>query len=75
MTSTFDRIKLLVRHSVYYRFDATDWGMLILGAIIAREYGLPCITGIPDATTLIQTGDEITVDGFLGIVTIGESRI
>lgn len=50
-------------------------GMLIHGAIIAREYGLPCITGIPDATTLIQTGDEITVDGFLGIVTIGESRI
>jgi phosphohistidine swiveling domain-containing protein len=46
-------------------------GMLIHGAIIAREYGLPCITGIPDATTLIQTGDEITVDGYLGIVTVG----
>ena len=46
-------------------------GMLIHGAIIAREYGLPCITGIPDATTLIQTGDEITVDGYLGIVTLG----
>ncbi|MCG6908955.1 MAG: hypothetical protein LJE94_02390, partial [Deltaproteobacteria bacterium] len=25
-------------------------GMLIHGAIIAREYGLPCITGVPDAT-------------------------
>jgi pyruvate,water dikinase len=46
-------------------------GMLIHGAIIAREYGLPCITGIPDATTLIKTGDEITVDGYLGIVTVG----
>jgi len=46
-------------------------GMLIHGAIIAREYGLPCITGIPDATTLIRTGDEITVDGYLGIVTVG----
>ena len=45
-------------------------GMLIHGAIIAREYGLPCITGIPDATSLIHTGDEITVDGFLGVVTI-----
>ncbi|MFZ0450431.1 MAG: PEP/pyruvate-binding domain-containing protein [Desulfatiglandaceae bacterium] len=50
-------------------------GMLIHGAIIAREYGLPCITGIPDATTLIQTGDEITVDGYLGIVTIGKTGI
>jgi pyruvate,water dikinase len=45
-------------------------GMLIHGAIIAREYGLPCVTGITDATSLIATGDEISVDGFLGIVTI-----
>ena len=27
-------------------------GMLIHGAIIAREYGIPCITGVPDATQL-----------------------
>jgi len=50
-------------------------GMLIHGAIIAREYGLPCVTGIPDATQLIQTGDEITVDGYLGIVTLGETGL
>ena len=47
-------------------------GMLIHGAIIAREYGLACVTGVPDATTLIRTGDYLTVDGFLGIVTIGK---
>ena len=46
-------------------------GMLIHGAIIAREYGLPCVTGVPDATSLIHTGDRITVDGYLGIVIIG----
>lgn len=45
-------------------------GMLIHGAIIAREYGIPCITGIHMATDLIKTGDTITVDGYLGIVTI-----
>jgi pyruvate,water dikinase len=50
-------------------------GMLIHGAIIAREYGLPCITGIPDATTLIETGDQITVDGYLGIVTLGDAGL
>jgi len=50
-------------------------GMLIHGAIIAREYGLPCITGVPDATNLIHTGDDITVDGYLGIVTLGETKI
>lgn len=46
-------------------------GMLIHGAIIAREYGLPCVTGIPDVTSLIRTGDRITVDGYLGIVIVG----
>lgn len=45
-------------------------GMLIHGAIIAREYGLPCVTGVPDATTRIATGDELTVDGYYGLVVI-----
>jgi rifampicin phosphotransferase len=45
-------------------------GMLIHGAIIAREYGLPCVTGVPDVTSLITNGREITVDGYLGIVTV-----
>jgi len=46
-------------------------GMLIHGAIIAREYGLACVTGVPKATAFIQTGDTVTVDGYLGIVTVG----
>lgn len=50
-------------------------GMLIHGAIIAREYGLPCVTGIPDVTKLIQDGDEVTVDGYLGIVIIGADEL
>ncbi len=45
-------------------------GMLIHGAIIAREYGLPCVTGVPDATATISDGDTLTVDGYLGIVTV-----
>jgi pyruvate,water dikinase len=45
-------------------------GMLIHGAIIAREYGLPCVTGVPQATTLISDGDRLVVDGYLGIVTV-----
>ena len=50
-------------------------GMLIHGAIIAREYGIPCVTGIPDATSLISNGTRVTVDGFLGIVIIGETSL
>lgn len=45
--------------------------MLIHGAIIAREFGIPCVNGIPNATTLISNGEHVTVDGHLGIVTLG----
>ncbi len=45
-------------------------GMLIHGAIIAREYGIPCVTGVPDAAELIHTADRVTVDGYLGVVTV-----
>ena len=45
-------------------------GVLIHGAIIARECGLPCVTGVPDATQRIRTGDDLSVDGYLGIVVI-----
>jgi rifampicin phosphotransferase len=48
-------------------------GMLIHGAIIAREYGLPCVTGVANVTELVRTGDLVTVDGFLGLVTIGSA--
>jgi len=41
-------------------------GMLSHGAIIAREFGLPCVVGIKDATRLIQHGDHLTVDGDAG---------
>jgi pyruvate,water dikinase len=50
-------------------------GMLIHGAIIAREYGLPCVTGVPDLTHYVKTGDLVTVDGFLGLVIIGEPTL
>lgn len=46
-------------------------GMLIHGAIIAREYGLPCVTGVPEASSLIKNGDRVSVDGYLGLVTVG----
>jgi len=50
-------------------------GMLIHGAIIAREYGIPCVTGIADAAKLIRTGDWVTVDGHMGIVIIGDPSL
>lgn len=46
-------------------------GMLIHSAIIARELGIPCINGIENVVELLHDGDWVTVDGYLGILTIG----
>ena len=46
-------------------------GMLIHGAIIARELGIPCVNGIARVVELLKDGDWVTVDGHLGIVTVG----
>jgi pyruvate,water dikinase len=46
-------------------------GMLIHGAIIARELGIPCVNGIANAVELLEDGEIVTVDGYLGIVTVG----
>lgn len=43
-------------------------GMLSHGAILAREYGLPTVVGIPAATQLIRTGQRVTVNGDRGLV-------
>jgi rifampicin phosphotransferase len=41
------------------------------GAIVAREYGIPAVVGVPDAAKRIRTGEEITVDGSSGVVSVG----
>jgi pyruvate,water dikinase len=46
-------------------------GMLIHGAIIARELGIPCVNGVSDAILSVAEGAILTVDGYLGIVTVG----
>jgi phosphohistidine swiveling domain-containing protein len=38
------------------------------GAVVAREYGIPAVVGVPDATSLIVTGQGVTVDGAAGTV-------
>jgi rifampicin phosphotransferase len=43
-------------------------GMMSHGAVVAREYGIPAVVGVPDATTRISTGDLITVDGSTGAI-------
>jgi pyruvate,water dikinase len=41
-------------------------GLISHGAVIAREYGLPCIVGVEGALKLFKTGDIILFDSELG---------
>ncbi len=45
-------------------------GMLSHGAILAREYGIPTVVGIRNATERIATGQTICVNGDCGVVQI-----
>ena len=50
-------------------------GMLSHGAIIAREFGIPSVVGVKDATRLIAHGASITVDGDRGIVHVAVTGV
>jgi pyruvate,water dikinase len=45
-------------------------GTLTHGAVVAREYGIPAIVGVREATTKLQTGQRVRVDGNRGIIEI-----
>jgi len=45
-------------------------GLMTHGAVIAREYGLPAVVGVQDATRLIGDGQRIRVHGTDGYVEI-----
>ncbi len=45
-------------------------GIMSHAAIVAREYGLPAVLGLGDATKSIKTGERVRVDGSAGVVTI-----
>ncbi|MGI5916576.1 MAG: PEP/pyruvate-binding domain-containing protein [Anaerolineae bacterium] len=56
-------------------------GFLSHGATVAREYGIPTVANVRDATTRIASGDIIRVDGSTGQVIVcqsaakGEARV
>ncbi|WP_346772232.1 PEP/pyruvate-binding domain-containing protein [Auritidibacter ignavus] len=45
-------------------------GVLSHAAIVAREYGIPAVLGVVGATTRIEDGSRITIDGSAGTVTL-----
>lgn len=45
-------------------------GLMTHGAVIAREYGLPAVVGVENATRLIKDGQRIRVHGAEGYIEI-----
>ena len=48
-------------------------GMMTHGAVVAREYGLPAVVGVHEATRRLYTGQRVRVDGSSGqVVLLGD---
>ena len=45
-------------------------GLLSHAAIVSREFGIPCIVGTGNATSILKDGDQVEVDATNGIVKI-----
>lgn len=45
-------------------------GLMTHGSVVAREYGIAAVVGVPEATTRIKTGDRIRINGDAGYVEI-----
>ncbi|XP_070544378.1 rifampicin phosphotransferase-like isoform X2 [Ptychodera flava] len=43
-------------------------GLLSHGAVVAREYGLPCVVNIKHATSVFQSGDYVLLNGTKGTI-------
>ncbi|XP_028967493.1 uncharacterized protein LOC100898270 [Galendromus occidentalis] len=45
-------------------------GLISHGAVVAREYGIPCVVGIENVTEIFGTGDLVRLDATHGVVRI-----
>lgn len=45
-------------------------GLMTHGAVVAREYGIPAVVGVENATRIIKDGQQIQVDGTQGFVKV-----
>ncbi len=45
-------------------------GLMTHGSVVAREYGIPAVVGVLEATARIKTGQRLRVDGNRGFVEI-----
>ncbi|MBN1677246.1 MAG: phosphoenolpyruvate protein kinase [Candidatus Thermoplasmatota archaeon] len=50
-------------------------GILSHGAVVSREYGIPAVTAVRNATAILRTGQKITLDGGEGLLLIHEGAM
>ena len=50
-------------------------GMMTHGSVVAREYGIPAVVGVHDATRRLQTGQRVRVDGSTGRVALVDEEV
>ncbi len=43
-------------------------GIMTHGSVVAREYGIPAVVGVREATNTLQTGQLVRIDGNRGII-------
>jgi pyruvate,water dikinase len=88
--SGFDQTDLLQPDDILVtRYTDTGWtvkfsglsgvvteygGILCHGAVVSREYGLPCVACATDATKRIPNGARIRVDGSAGTIEILDAK-
>ncbi len=48
-------------------------GVLSHGTVVSREYGIPAVTNIRNACKLFRNGDEVTLDGIRGVVSLHDT--
>lgn len=63
----------LIKTEIYHITEVG--GFTTHGAIITREYGLPRVVGVENATKLIKDGQRIRVNGTEGYIEILEESL
>lgn len=49
-------------------------GMMTHGSVVAREYGIPAVVGVHQATTRLKDGQRIRLDGTTGKIVVLENK-
>jgi pyruvate,water dikinase len=50
-------------------------GLMTHGSVVAREYGIPAVVGVHEATRRLRTGQRVRVDGSAGRIVVLEGEV